>query len=160
MKLAEAALQTVNFDPAAFEQHVKRWKEIQDSTCTALVESHPWGYLAKVGHNLDKPTRTHLMAQLAILKLPDVTVVLTTTGREIARRQGHQDIALNEFGTKALREMRELMLLPGTVITADVTPTVPITAAKFTRMLNSRLFSVKTTTPDAAEAEACAVEGM
>ena len=60
----------------------------------------------------------------------------------------------------ALREMRELMLLPGTVITADATPAIEITAAKFTRMLNNKLFSIKAVEVEDDEIFGCTVEGM
>ena len=70
-----------------------------------------------------------------------VFLVLTTSGREVARRQGAT--CVNEAGAESLRQMRELQLLPGAVLTLDVTDNPASAAARVRRVLNTQVFKVR-----------------
>ena len=59
----------------------------------------------------------------------------------MARRQGAADV--NAAGTESLRQMRELQLLPGAVLTLDVTDNPTSAAACVRRVLNTQIFKVK-----------------
>ena len=59
----------------------------------------------------------------------------------MARRQGAADV--NAAGTESLRQMRELQLLPGAVLTLDVTDNPASAAARVRRVLNTQIFKVK-----------------
>ena len=51
-----------------------------------LVEDSPWAYLCRLGHVLAPSQRAAMRAVLAPLTLPDVSVVLQTSGRAVGLR--------------------------------------------------------------------------
>ena len=73
---------------------------------------------------MDVSERTWCHQQLAQLVLPTIFVVLTTSGTEVARRLNNHDLEM--CGAEALREMRELHLLPGAKVALDVTAPLPV----------------------------------
>ena len=80
-------------------------------------------------------------------------VVLTTSGLEVARRRNSADLAA--AGAEALRQMRELHLLPGLTVSIDATDSVVAVGARLKQILDATLFRVHAT-------EVCTgqIEGM
>ena len=54
---------------------------------TVITDASPWAYYHKHMLSIAPELRAVYTARLAPLHLPDVTVLLTATGREIARRR-------------------------------------------------------------------------
>lgn len=93
---------------------------MQSNDTALLIEGSPWGYFLRLGSELPREEQVACQHALASLRLPDVFVVLGATGREVARRQGAADI--DQAGPAALKEMRQLELLPGALLGLDATP--------------------------------------
>ena len=51
-----------------------------------MIETSPWGYLAKYTSQLEPKGRGAAREELAGLRLPDLFLVLTTSGIEVASR--------------------------------------------------------------------------
>ena len=97
-----------------FESLVAAWERFCDMEGTVITDVLPWVYFYKHMLNIAPELRTVYTARLAPLHLPDVTVLLTATGREVARRQGvvvREE--LDAAACVALTQMRELTLVPG-----------------------------------------------
>ena len=70
-------------------------------------------------------------------------MVLTTSGREVARRQGlTSPTALDAVATTALLEMRELAHLPANTMIIDATPDASTVANRIDTVLQKAIFCV------------------
>ena len=78
-----------HFNQTVFAGHIKRWEELQQHQGAILVESSPWGYAALTGNCLPATSKAAVRTQLAHLPPPSCFLVLSTSGREVARRRGY-----------------------------------------------------------------------
>ena len=84
------------------------------------------------------------LAELAALRLPDLTVVLTCSGWEV----GHQGNPLtgttvDTVAITALTHMRELALMPGPQLTVDTTLSPPdVVVSKVDAAIRCKFFRV------------------
>lgn len=75
--------------------------------------------------------------------MPDLFLTLSTSGREVGRRQGlTSPSTLDDAASHALLEMRELAHLPTNTITIDTTPAADNVAHRVDSALSRHLFRV------------------
>jgi len=88
--------------------------------------------------------RANCLAELAALRLPDLTVLLTCSGREVGRRGSPlSGTSVDTVALSALTHMRELSLLPGPQLTVDTTLAPPdVVASKVDAAIRRKLFRV------------------
>ena len=88
--------------------------------------------------------RATCLAELAALRLPDLTVLLTCSGREVGRRGSPlSGTPVDTVALSALTHMRELSLLPGPQLTVDTTLAPPdVVASKVDAAIRRKLFRV------------------
>ena len=83
---------------------------------------------------------------MATLPLPDLFLVLTTSGHKIGCRQGLTVPAdIDTAATQALLEMHKLAHLPSNTATIDATPNIAIVACRMDSVLTKQLFRVNVT---------------
>ena len=66
------------------QQLATKWADISCQSSTHLVEGSPWGYLSAHLAVMAPPIRALARQVVAPLRLPELFVVLHTTGREVA----------------------------------------------------------------------------
>ena len=93
---------------------------------------------------IDPKSWTVFAAELAKLYLPDMTIVLLGSGRKVGRRStALAGLDIEALAPVALMQMRELVLLPGTVVTVDVTiAPVPLMCTRINAAIWRKLFKV------------------
>ena len=102
------------FTVERFELLVAAWERFCDMEGMVITDILPWVYFYKHILNIVPKLRTVYTARLAPLHLPDVNVLLTATGREVACRQGVVVCEELDAGAcVALTQMRNLTLVPG-----------------------------------------------
>ena len=103
-----------------FDALAAEWEQCCARVGTNITNLSPWIYFHK--HMLSIATELHAMYTtcLVSLHLPDVTVLLTVAGREVARQSGavsHKD--MDAAANIALMQMHELTLVPGLQVTVN-----------------------------------------
>ena len=83
-----------------------------------------------------------MMALLAPLVLPDLHLVLHTSGRTVGSRHPLHHSHPDTHSPHALAQSADLQLLAGTTLHVDATCSPPLLCAKVTRLLHSRVFKV------------------
>ena len=87
--------------------------------------------------------------------------MLVTSGIEVARRQGAADPST--AGAEALRQMREMQLLPGAVLSVDATDHVEAVVSRVRKLLTTNILRVKAVSVEQSAEEQIAaanIEGM
>ena len=132
------------FDPALFEGLVAAWKEACATEGTIVTDASPWAYYHKYLLRIAPEARATHSATLATLHLPDLHLVLLTSGRETGRRGAAlAGVTVDDGACVALTHMRELLLMPGDLVTIDVTTaSAETTGARIDAAIRRKLFKV------------------
>ena len=109
-----------------------------------VTDASPWAYYFKHSLLIPPVDRAAYLAELAALRLPDLTVVLTCSGREVGRRGSPiTGTTVDTVAITALTHMRELALMPGPQLTIDTTLSPPdVVASKVDASIRLKLFRV------------------
>lgn len=95
----------LDFHQPYFDHLVKDWIDACADPRALLIEDSPWAYLCRHAVHVPPETREQCHKVLAPLKLPDFTVILTTSGVEIGRRHRSWEGTPEEYSPHALRQM-------------------------------------------------------
>ena len=93
----------LEFDQGHFDEQVARWRKVTAQQSATVVEESPWAYLAKHTCQITPQVRDACHAQLAQLTLPDLTLVLHTSGVAVGRRHPHHRHDPEAYSQVALR---------------------------------------------------------
>ncbi len=96
------------YHQAHFEETVARWRKLSQHIGPLLIEDSPWAYVAKHSGQITSQQWDACHAQLAQLMLPDLTLVLHTSGIAVGRRHPHHRDHPEEYSQVALRQMAAL----------------------------------------------------
>ena len=132
------------FDLARFRALQQAWQRCCVASGTTVTDTSPWAYYYKHALMLPPEQRANCLAELAALRLPDLTVLLTCSGREVGRRGSPlSGTPVDTVALSALTHMRELSLLPGPQLTVDTTLAPPdVVASKVDAAIRRKLFRV------------------
>ena len=120
------------------------WSNCCAKEGTIVTDASPWAYYFKHSLLIPPVDRAAYLAELAALRLPDLTVVLTCSGREVGRRGSPlTGTTVDTVAITALTHMRELALMPGPQLTIDTTLSPPdVVASKVDAAIRLKLFCV------------------
>lgn len=108
------------FSWVTLKAYVGQWEKVQLQPQVMVIDGSPWTYLAKFAHGLPSGERAMAHQLLSSLMLPDLVILLVTSGREVQRRSS-PDAQGDKVARLALVQIRELQLLPGSPCTVDAT---------------------------------------
>ena len=152
----------IEYHQEHFEELVARWQKLSQQDGPLLIEDSPWAYVAKHTGQITPQQRDACHAQLAQLVLPDLTLVLHTSGVAVGRRHPHHRDDPETYSQVALRQMAALQFLPQPCLYVDASVGPVQVAQRVTLILNTKVFKSETchATPHCEQANQAEVEGM
>ena len=93
----------LDFQQQYFDHLVVDWNEACANPRALLIEDSPWAYLCRHAVHMAPEIREVCHQVLAPLKLPDFTIIFSTSGVEIGRRNQHWKGTPEEYSPHALR---------------------------------------------------------
>ena len=120
------------------------WSHCCAKEGTIVTDASPWAYYFKHSLLIPPADRAAYLAKLAALRLPDLTVVLTCSGREVGRQASPlTGTTVDTVAITALTHMCELALIPGPQLTIDTMLSPPdVVASKVDAAIWRKLFRV------------------
>ena len=125
---------------AYFDRLVQYWHALPREGRAIFIEDSPWAYLTKHASSLTAAHRADLHATLAPLTLPNLTLTLHTSGRNIGLRHPHHRTTPDLYSPIALAQMQHLALLADPCYQVDASPAVPLVLQRVRRLLSTKVF--------------------
>jgi hypothetical protein len=131
------------FQEEYFNHLVTCWERHCKDQRALIVEDSPWAYLCRHAVHVAANVRERCQAILAPLKLPEFTIVMTTSGIEVGRRHPGFMGKEMEYSPIALRQMQQLQLHPSPTFHVDASPSPEALTRRVHALLSKRAFHVQ-----------------
>ena len=132
----------LEFQQSYFDHLVTDWNLACSDPRALLIEDSPWAYLCRHAVHMAPAAREKCHLTLAPLKLPDFSIILSTSGVEIGRRFREWKGTPEEYSHHALRQMQQLQLHPSATFHVDATAAPPQLCKRVHSLLSKRAFHV------------------